>query len=588
MKKITILLLLTLIAAFSLHAQVVNVCGTDSIVLQVENYDGKGVIEWQESIDSINWVTIPEFVSEMYRFFPTQTKYYRAVVKTSTCDPLYSAFSFVQLPPIANAGVDRIIGGSTLNLMGNNISGAFGEWTVLVGDSGILAEPQNPYSQFTGKYNVPYKLKWTVTNGCGQSSDTINVQFEEIIVKNNFIVVDNTDSLHSDSTEMAKGLYRIKFSDPTIIPYDSVMLIGIRDSLSFLRRVVSFSLQDSIYSFETVQGYLSDLFEKGHLNLGDIFNQSMFEMNVQSNTLPTRQSIKNSNLRNSDISILYSAPMNGISKSSISRIKMNNENEIYIPIANQTIFDEYPLTFSIEDIFLRFRPNFVADIEHSGFPFYNLNYMRFGLDNALFEYNYKLKLNCTLAKNFEKDNIILYEYTRIIVPSVFGVPIPISADFKITADFVLGISSTVSFEQNNNYKKYFTTIIEGSDQNDLKLYQPKPTEYSTQESDFKIRGDIYSHVKIGPEISFSLFNILSLISPKLNLVGSGTAYLNFPFISSMDICVNPDGNFHQNVKFGVSGNFGSNAEIFGFNLFDSTFASSINPLAVGFLYLSIL
>ena len=311
MKKITTLLF-ALIAVFSLQAQVVNVCGTDSIVLQVENYDGRGVIEWQESIDSINWVTIPEFVGEMYRFFPTQTKYYRAVVKTSTCDPLYSAFSFVQLPPVANAGSDKLVGGKSTILLGSQLLGATGEWTVLEGDSGILAEPQNPYSQFSGKYNVPYKLKWTVTNGCGQSSDTINVEFKELIVNKNFIVVDNTDSLYSDSTEMANGMYKIKFSDPSIIVSDSALLIGVRDSISFLRKVLSYTLDDGICNFVTEQGRLIDLFESGTLDIGNAINESIINGSngVQGsrrvkvlNTFPLRQDIID-NINNKGIIVI--------------------------------------------------------------------------------------------------------------------------------------------------------------------------------------------------------------------------------------------------------------------------------------------
>jgi hypothetical protein len=273
MKKLAFTLF-SLFCMLLVNAQIVNVCGSDTIVLQVENYQN-GIVEWQESIDTLNWVTIPENVGETYKFFPTQAKYYRAVVKTSFCPPIYSAILFVQLPPVANAGVDRVAGGNNITLLGNKLLGATGEWSVISGDSAVVLEPGNPYSQLTGIYNHAYKLLWTVTNSCGQSTDTINIQFQEIKARNNFIVVDITDSLYSDSTEMASGIYRIKFSDPAITPQDSVILIGMRDSISFLRKVTSFTLYDSIYHFITEQGSFEDLFKSGTIDFGDAFNQDI-------------------------------------------------------------------------------------------------------------------------------------------------------------------------------------------------------------------------------------------------------------------------------------------------------------------------
>ena len=155
MKKI-ILILGILLSAFTTKAQVINVCGTDSVTLTVDNYVN-GTIEWQESIDTLSWANIPEVSGITYRFLPTQTKYYRAVVKTTDCQPLYSAISLVQLIPIANAGTDRIIGNTSMTLLGNSVPGATGEWTILSGSGGILDNPTNPRALLTGinkeKYN---------------------------------------------------------------------------------------------------------------------------------------------------------------------------------------------------------------------------------------------------------------------------------------------------------------------------------------------------------------------------------------------------------------------------------------------------
>ena len=297
MKK-TILILGILLSAFTTKAQVINVCGTDSVTLTVDNYVN-GTIEWQESIDTLSWANIQEVSGITYRFLPTQTKYYRAVVKTTDCQPLYSAISLVQLIPIANAGTDRIIGNTSMSLLGNSVPGATGEWTILSGSGGVLDNSTNPKALLTGVNNEKYSLKWTLTNACGQSSDTVQISFNQLDPKTNFIVVDNTDSILSDSTQIANGVYRIKFSDPNISPIDSVRLIGMLQDIIFLRKVNSFTLQDSVYTFVTEQGTFQDLFKSGVVNIGDAVNQSLSSASSMSKVksataFPTRKTLSTS------------------------------------------------------------------------------------------------------------------------------------------------------------------------------------------------------------------------------------------------------------------------------------------------------
>ena len=162
-------------------AQINILCGNDSVLLSAENYYGQGIVEWQESIDTINWATIPETSGETFKFLPTQTKYYRPIIISSTKEPQPLVTTLVQIPPVANAGVDRTVGGKIMTLLGNQIEGSLGEWIIIKGDSGVVSEPNSPSTQFTGIYNQDYQLVWTVTNSCGQSSDTVEVKFEEIV-----------------------------------------------------------------------------------------------------------------------------------------------------------------------------------------------------------------------------------------------------------------------------------------------------------------------------------------------------------------------------------------------------------------------
>jgi hypothetical protein len=92
--------------------KLICVYGKDSVTLKVDAYPKMGKIEWQESVDSTNWKTIPGELAETYQFIPTQTKYYRAVVKSSS-EPQFSAVIIVQLDTKLNYFKSLIEDGNT-------------------------------------------------------------------------------------------------------------------------------------------------------------------------------------------------------------------------------------------------------------------------------------------------------------------------------------------------------------------------------------------------------------------------------------------------------------------------------------------
>ena len=344
-------------------AQITNVCGNDTVILQVDNYVD-GVIEWQESIDNNSWATIPEVSGALYKFMPKENKYYRAVVKTSTCDPLYSAVSFVQLPPIANAGTDRIIGDTNMTLLANIDANVSGIWSIIEGNNGTLSDKTFANSNFSGIYNQQYKLLWTVTNACGQAKDTVMIEFKEIKAKNNFIIVDNTDSIYSDSTDLSWGVYKIKFSDSTIVASDSIILIGVRSDMSFLRKVYGFnkSISKNIYSFYTEQATFEDIITSGTVNIGDAVNQSITQGTLKSySPFPTRNTIKN-NSDNKGLLMLYASSTNDNSES--NSLKSGQEG-LTMKLPDVTIFKDKKETIklSIEDASVTLEPHIVCDVE---------------------------------------------------------------------------------------------------------------------------------------------------------------------------------------------------------------------------------
>lgn len=562
MKKI-IITLFVLFNIFRIQAQIVNVCGTDSVTFEVDNYVN-GTIEWQESVDTITWATIPEVSGNTYRFLPTQTKYYRAVVKTTDCQPLYSAISLVQLIPIANAGTDRTIGNTSMTLLGNAVTGATGEWTILSGNGGVLDNPTNPRALFTGINKETYSLKWTLTNACGQSSDTVAIAFDEIIAKNNFIVVDNTDSIFSDSTEMASGTYRIKFSDSTINPADSAMLIGMRSDISFLQKVNTFTLQDSIYTFTTEQGSFEELIKTGVLNIGDAVNQALMldspatqktrsSTSQITNFFPTRQTLKE-NSNNKGIKLLYSQNTNENAYPKVRSISsLTNGDGFIITLPDISMFKiEGTFNASINNSFIRINPNFVLDYTYS-FPA-NLTKLRFGVDNAEIEYNINSKLEVTapIITNQEEKKIV--GVTKYIVFMAGPVPVVVTANFDIKASIALDASAGITLEQKKSYKTNITALVVGESVNSLSLIK-NSSESSTHEEKLTGIAKTSFEFNIGPEVSFKAYDFIG-------------PYFKIPAKIKLSYCTNTNNNWSGEASIGYECKLGANAKVLGSTLFD--------------------
>jgi len=85
-------------------------------------------------------------------------------------------------PTQANAGNDTIVDGSTLNLYANMPDAGDGQWTILSGEGGVLADPSDPQTEFSGIFWNTYKLLWEISNPCGTSIDTVSVTFVEFMI----------------------------------------------------------------------------------------------------------------------------------------------------------------------------------------------------------------------------------------------------------------------------------------------------------------------------------------------------------------------------------------------------------------------
>ncbi|MHC1706734.1 MAG: FISUMP domain-containing protein [Bacteroidales bacterium] len=79
------------------------------------------------------------------------------------------------IPTVADAGNDQVSNTDSVILTGNQPVYGVGEWSIIAGDSGIVAEPNNPTSVFSGSSSITYVLQWAISNSCGSTSDEVHV-----------------------------------------------------------------------------------------------------------------------------------------------------------------------------------------------------------------------------------------------------------------------------------------------------------------------------------------------------------------------------------------------------------------------------
>jgi hypothetical protein len=530
-------------------------CGGDSITLTYPGYTNTGVVEWQESGDTLNWVNIPEVFGPQYRFLPNETKFYRGVLKTS--DSLYySSVTRVQMPPVANAGLDKVAGGNSVILLGNMVDGSLGEWTVLEGDSCLIADPANNYSLIGGKYNIDYVLQWRLWNACGESLDTVIVRFEELNVKLNFIVVDITDSLYSDSTQIANGYLKIKFSDPSISPADSVVLIGMRDTLSFFQKATSFYFEDSIYHFTTIQASFEDIFTSGTINIGDAINQGILEGDVslksarvgKSSGFPTRETLKEF-AGNKDVFLLFTNIHNEEFQLKSATNQEGGERTLSFSIPTQKIVEAYNggLKATLEDFRFELTPNFVSQFSLLPFNF------RFGMDNAVLKCDYTLVFEATGAFSFQSQEKTIWRpmnQKKLFVVFVAGVPVVTILNTSVKGSYEINTEGAITITQKGSYTNNITAIIESSTLG-LPQFKFNNRENSSSSVDIghSINFGIYEKMLIGPEISFKLYDVVG-------------PYINVPLKFEASLKRNIlNGNWSGEASAGIFGYIGARAEI---------------------------
>ena len=103
-------------------------------------------------------------------------------------------------PTVANAGADQIFtdGTVTTTLVANAPASQHGtgSWSIVNGTGGSFADDTNPTTTFTGTACTTYTLQWTISTNCGNSSDNVNIEFNQTPTTANA----GTDQIFTDGT----------------------------------------------------------------------------------------------------------------------------------------------------------------------------------------------------------------------------------------------------------------------------------------------------------------------------------------------------------------------------------------------------
>ena len=557
MKKIFVSILVAIAMQvfynMAISQEVIDVCATDTIRLRAGNYQ-YGTLQWERSFDMVNWQAIPNANDTVYEFVPERSLYYRLVNKQPDCPPEYSDISFVQLPPVANAGFDRIVPGNSVRLSANTSPGAIGEWSIYSGANGSISNTNNPYAVFEGT-GEHYQLVWTLINACGMSSDTMEITFRENVYVENIAIVDTTDVLLSTPEELQEGIYIITFSDPPPTIEDGTFLIGITEG-GFLRKVDSFSVEGDTYTINTSAANLEDITEFGAYDLAQAFMLDT-DLNPDKNTgnyvkldrMPKRQDLAtNKKFRtgnyyyvvNTDPLYLYPG---------VSFNKSEEDGALLDFDFDEVIFENENVSLELNGYY-RFFPNFVADLDYS---WLNLKYFKMGLDNAREEKNIELNFDGSFSSGTsEPQKFTIFSINKDMIFVIGGVPIWIRTNFTIDGESTLEVSASIEFMKGFTKNCEYNAYIEYKNQNWKRVFSHDTQ--TDQYSSLDIAGSLNQTFDIGPRLTFTVFGVVG-------------PYVDLRLDQDLNICYH-NANWQTTMNIGGSLTLGAAAKMIGWNIFD--------------------
>lgn len=558
MKKIITLLIISFFG--NTYAQITETCATGTIKLKTQNHQ-YGILEWQTSQDGVKWDNIHNAHDTTYVFTTSKAAYYRAVNKFPSCDPIISSVTLVQRPPVANAGQDRLVNDVELYLGANSAIGSTGTWSILQGTGGVLLNPNNPNSKFTG-ITGSYKLLWTLQNSCGVSTDTVDVKFKSNQYHPKIVIVDNTDVLQSTPAQVSNGNYIIQFSSPVPVIDNQTILVGTVGN-GYLRKVNSVTQSGNTFTMATSQGKLKDLFVDGGFELGNIFKidtilpASRMANHNRLSRIPTRAEIlSNPNLKTGKhffiVKDSVTSSYNGISMQRVASTTTNPDNPEFSFTFNNTVVNQGGFNCHLNGG-LTFTPNVYADFEktllHTTF--------NVGLNNATVVSNYQFSITNTTSTNLFDHDFSLYTYNRLVYFLIGGVPVLVNVGVDFNGKASAQINTNLSFV--HSFQNTVTTNAGLSYNDGVWSNHYNNTVNTTVDNNLNISGNLTQNFEIGPKMTFMFYDIIG-------------PYADAKLTEDLDICastVNAGAlNWKANLNLGAKFTLGARAEILENQIFD--------------------
>lgn len=556
-KRYTLIIcLLFLVSLQQVSAQIVDVCGTDTIVLKMSNYQ-YGTIHWEKAKTIGKWNAVPNAHDFEYKFLPEEDMYYRAVVKFPDCPPVYSAISFVQMPPVANAGIDRIVSANQINLSANDEISGYGRWSILSGEEGEIEQVANPYSVFHLSDSL-YTLEWRRVNACGQSRDTIQIRHRELVFRDNLVVVDTTDIILSSNQELANGIYIIQFNEPVPTITESSVLIGMGNG-GFLRTIDSFTSDANTFTLQTSQATFEDLIDEGVLNVAQVLDFETFSEKEkesgpfrQLQRMPTRAELMTQEKFSTGQNFYYKISEETTFMHPETELKFRKSDkgatEISINLPYPNLIDFGNVSAGISGSYT-FQPNLVADFDYS--YLFGTNHIKFGSSNAIEEKSIGLYVNVESDVSTPERKFNVLSVTRNYLVLLGSVPVIISVNLSVDGEFQAGASAEIHYFLGIKEKNTINAYLEYKDNSWGYVYNKTGT--SSVENDLSVNGSLEQKFSIGPSLSFTVYKFLG-------------PYIDFSVDQKMSLCANQDLDWKAEVDLSSSLTLGAKATVLGHDL----------------------
>ena len=176
MKKYLPLLIVLLLAAVFVSAQGVSVSATPaapdaSAILDV-NSTAKGFLPPRMTTVQRDAITTPATGLVIYNTTTGCLNYWKQTAWYEVCG------TCAPQPTQSNAGLDQLnLAGTSAVLAANTPTNGTGAWSIVSGTGGSFVNAALATTTFNGTTGQFYTLRWTITTGCGNSTNDVDVSF---------------------------------------------------------------------------------------------------------------------------------------------------------------------------------------------------------------------------------------------------------------------------------------------------------------------------------------------------------------------------------------------------------------------------